>query len=206
MTPCDNGYFRLIIDQGLTDQDTCAYIVRSLNLSRLDFGNSLLDGISSSSVKRLQKLQNHAAHLFSVSIDGTALLPYYMNFIIIIIIILFCSFLFIFIFVVVLFLFACLFVCLAFVLFCFVFVFFLNFLCFWHPKRDTRVSRPTSKTHLFYILVFVYAHDIQPWTKWPPTNTSLTTSFPSTRPKYRENGPFSGQHDDSICHHARKAQ
>ena len=45
------------------DQDTCAHAVRSLVLSRLDYGNSLLGGISSSSVKRLQKLQNRAARL-----------------------------------------------------------------------------------------------------------------------------------------------
>ena len=37
--------------------------MRSLVLSRLDYGNSLLGGISSSSVKRLQKLQNRAARL-----------------------------------------------------------------------------------------------------------------------------------------------
>ena len=45
------------------DQDTWAHAVRSLVLSRLDYGNSLLGGISSSSVKRLQKLQNRATCL-----------------------------------------------------------------------------------------------------------------------------------------------
>ena len=53
-------------------------------------------------------------------------------------------------------------------LFCFLFLFvfvclfiFFNSYCFWHPKRDTRISRPTSKKDPFYILVFAYAHDIQ---------------------------------------------
>jgi hypothetical protein len=45
------------------DQNTCAHAVRSLVLSRLDYGNSLLGGISCSSLKRLQKLQNRAARL-----------------------------------------------------------------------------------------------------------------------------------------------
>ena len=56
------------------DQDTCAHAMRSLVLSRLDYGNSLLGGISSSSVKRLQKLQIVLRVWFSVSIDGPALL------------------------------------------------------------------------------------------------------------------------------------
>jgi hypothetical protein len=45
------------------DQNTCAHAVRSLVLSRLDYGNSLLGGISQSNVQRLQKLQNRAARL-----------------------------------------------------------------------------------------------------------------------------------------------
>ena len=45
------------------DQDTCAHAVRSLVLSRLDYGNSLLGGISRYNVERLQRLQNRAARL-----------------------------------------------------------------------------------------------------------------------------------------------
>ena len=45
------------------DQNTCAHAVRSLVLSRLDYGNSLLGGISRCNVKRLQVLQNRAARL-----------------------------------------------------------------------------------------------------------------------------------------------
>jgi hypothetical protein len=45
------------------DQNTCAHAVRSLVLSRLDYGNSLLGGISKFNVQRLQRLQNRAARL-----------------------------------------------------------------------------------------------------------------------------------------------
>ena len=45
------------------DKETCAHAVRSLVLSRLDYGNSLLGGVSSSNIQRLQKLQNRATRL-----------------------------------------------------------------------------------------------------------------------------------------------
>ena len=45
------------------DQNTCSHAVRSLILSRLDYGNSLLGGISRSNVQHLQKLKNRAVWL-----------------------------------------------------------------------------------------------------------------------------------------------
>ena len=45
------------------DRNTCAHAVRSLVLSRLDYGNSLLGGISVANTQRLQRLQNRAARL-----------------------------------------------------------------------------------------------------------------------------------------------
>jgi hypothetical protein len=45
------------------DRNTCSHAVRSLVLSRLDYGNSLLGGISVANTQRLQRLQNRAARL-----------------------------------------------------------------------------------------------------------------------------------------------
>ena len=45
------------------DSATCAHAVRSLILSRLDYGKSLLGGLSSANMERLQRLQNRAARL-----------------------------------------------------------------------------------------------------------------------------------------------
>jgi hypothetical protein len=45
------------------DQDSCHHIVRSLVLSRLDYGNALLLGINQSDLIRLQRLQNWASKL-----------------------------------------------------------------------------------------------------------------------------------------------
>ena len=45
------------------DRKTCAHAVRSLVLSRLDYGNSLLAGMSRANVQRFQILQNRAARL-----------------------------------------------------------------------------------------------------------------------------------------------
>ena len=44
-------------------EDACNHAVRSLVLSRLDYGNSLLANINVSDVKRLQQIQNRAARL-----------------------------------------------------------------------------------------------------------------------------------------------
>ena len=45
------------------NRSTCAHAVRSLILSRLDYGNSLLGGLSVTDTRRLQTLQNRAARL-----------------------------------------------------------------------------------------------------------------------------------------------
>jgi hypothetical protein len=45
------------------DEDSCHHIVRSLVTSRLDYGNSLLFGITSSHYNKLQRIQNKAARL-----------------------------------------------------------------------------------------------------------------------------------------------
>ena len=45
------------------DFETCNHIVRSLVLSRLDYGNALLAGSNAKDIARLQRLQNWAAKL-----------------------------------------------------------------------------------------------------------------------------------------------
>ena len=57
------------------DRSTCAHAVRSLILSRLDYGNSLLGGLSVSDVQRLQKLQNRAARLIYQVSKRTSAIP-----------------------------------------------------------------------------------------------------------------------------------
>ena len=57
------------------DKDTCAHAVRSLILSRLDYGNSLLAGTSQYNVQRLQKLQNRAARLVFRASKRTSAAP-----------------------------------------------------------------------------------------------------------------------------------
>jgi hypothetical protein len=58
------------------DKSTCAHAVRSLILSRLDYGNSLLGGVSVSDVQRLQKLQNRAARLIYQVSKRTSASPF----------------------------------------------------------------------------------------------------------------------------------
>jgi len=45
------------------DEDTCNHVTRSLVLSRLDYSNSLLYGITTKDTQRLQTIQNRAAKL-----------------------------------------------------------------------------------------------------------------------------------------------
>jgi len=63
---CRSSYFHLrkiaSIRPYLSDEST-AQLVSSLILSRLDYCNSTLSGLPSSSLKRLQKVQNNAARL-----------------------------------------------------------------------------------------------------------------------------------------------
>ena len=47
----------------LIDKDTCVHAVRALIISRLDYCNSLLHGISKYDINRLQRLQNKATKL-----------------------------------------------------------------------------------------------------------------------------------------------
>ena len=55
------------------DHDTCAHAIRSLVLSRLDYGN--LGGLSRSNIQRLQKLQNRAARLIFCVSRHTSAVP-----------------------------------------------------------------------------------------------------------------------------------
>ena len=57
------------------DHDTCAHAVRSLVLSCLDYGNSLLGSIFQHNVQRLQKLQNRAARLVFCADKRTSAAP-----------------------------------------------------------------------------------------------------------------------------------
>lgn len=55
------------------DFESCLHVVRTLVLSRLDYGNSLLFGAKENELDRLQRLQNWAAKLiFKARKDSSA--------------------------------------------------------------------------------------------------------------------------------------
>ena len=58
------------------DQDSCHHIVRSLITSRLDYGNSLLFGITGAHFDKLQKIQNKAARLICGARRNEHISPY----------------------------------------------------------------------------------------------------------------------------------
>ena len=58
------------------DVDTCHLVVRSLILSRLDYGNSLFLGCSKSNIQRLQRIQNWAAKLVCQALKYDHATPY----------------------------------------------------------------------------------------------------------------------------------
>ena len=67
---CKASYYQLrkigSIRKFLTS-DATAYLVQSFVTSRLDYGNSLLFGIDSASLDKLQRLQNTAARIVSLT-------------------------------------------------------------------------------------------------------------------------------------------
>jgi hypothetical protein len=58
------------------DLDTCNNVVRSLVLSRLDYGNALFLGTNISEINRLQRLQNWAAKLIFCALKHDHATPY----------------------------------------------------------------------------------------------------------------------------------
>ena len=58
------------------DLDTCSNILRSLVLSRLDYGNALLLGANTSHIKRLQRFQNWAAKIIFYASKRDHATPY----------------------------------------------------------------------------------------------------------------------------------
>ena len=61
---CKLPYFQLRNIDGIRNirsNDACAQLIQSLNTVRLDYCNSILDGLPDNSLYRLQKIQNTAA-------------------------------------------------------------------------------------------------------------------------------------------------
>ena len=58
------------------DQDSCHHIVRSLVTSRLDYGNSLLFGITGVQINHLQRIQNKAARIICGARRSEHISPY----------------------------------------------------------------------------------------------------------------------------------
>ncbi|XP_072050334.1 uncharacterized protein [Amphiura filiformis] len=63
------------------DFDTCNHIIRSLVLSRLDYGNALLLGARQADISRLQRLQNWSAKLIFRATKYDHASPFSNNFI-----------------------------------------------------------------------------------------------------------------------------
>ena len=57
------------------DFDTCHLVIRSLVLSRLDYGNGLLMGINKTDVHRLQRIQNRSAKLICQALKHDCATP-----------------------------------------------------------------------------------------------------------------------------------
>ena len=58
------------------DSTICVHAARSLILSQLDYGNSLLGGLSKFDLLRLQRLQNHAARLIFLADKCASATPF----------------------------------------------------------------------------------------------------------------------------------
>ena len=58
------------------DEDSCKHIVRALVTSRLDYGNSLLLGITKAQLHKLQLIQNRAARLIYGARSSEHITPY----------------------------------------------------------------------------------------------------------------------------------
>ena len=65
--------------QRLIDTDTCAYIVRALILSHLDYCNLLFNDITQKNLVRLQKLQNKCARLVNMQPRSSHITPLLMD-------------------------------------------------------------------------------------------------------------------------------
>ena len=58
------------------DDETCHYVIRTLVLSRIDYGNALLCGSNQKDLKRLQRIQNWAAKLIYYALKKDHATPY----------------------------------------------------------------------------------------------------------------------------------